>query len=85
MFINTIPANDPERLACAFVISEGINGEGGYSSPESGASSYCPGLTKDNGGGLTLGVCEKAVVHIQPWSTTSTTFTMPPTLKVKAE
>ncbi len=81
----TIPATDQERLACAFVIAEGINGYGGYSSPESGASSYCPGLTKANGGGLTLGVCEKAVVHIQPWSTTSTTYTMPPTLRIKAE
>ncbi len=81
----TVPANDQERLACAFVIAEGINGYGGYSSPESGASSYCPGLTKANGGGLTLGVCEKAVVHIQPWSTTSTTYTMPPTLRIKSE
>lgn len=81
----TVPANDQERLACAYVVAEGINGEGGYSSPEAGASSYCPGLTKANGGGMTLGVCEKAVVHIQPWSTTSTTYTMPPTWKVKAE
>lgn len=81
----TIPATDQERLACTGVISEGINGYGGYASPESGASMYCPGLTKANGGGLTLGVCEKAVVHIQAWSATSTTFTMPPTLKVKAE
>lgn len=81
----TVPANDQERLACAYVVAEGINGEGGYSSPQAGASSYCPGLTKANGGGLTLGVCEKAVVHIQPWSTTSTTFTMPPTIRIKAE
>jgi len=81
----TVPATDQERLACAYVISEGINGYGGYSSPEAGVSNYCPGLTKANGGGLTLGVCEKAVVHIQPFSAVSTTYTMPPTLKVKAE
>ena len=66
-------------------VSEGVNGYGGYSSPESGASMYCPGLTKANGGGLTLAQCEKAVVHIQAWSATSTTYTMPPSFKVKAE
>lgn len=81
----TIPATDQERLACTGAISEGINGYGGYSSPESGASMYCPGLTKANGGGLTLAVCEKAVVHIQAWSATSTTYTMPPSFKVKAD
>jgi hypothetical protein len=81
----TVPANDGERLACDFHIAEGINGVGGYSSPDRGASNYCPGLTKANGGGLSLGVCEKAVVHIQPWSATSTTFTMPPSVKIKAE
>ena len=46
---------------------------------------YGPGLTKANGGGLTLAVCEKAIVHIQAWSATSTTYTMPPSFKVKAE
>lgn len=81
----TVPASDNERLACAFVIGEGINGFGGYSSPESGASMWCPGLTKANGGGLTLAVCEKAVVHIQPWSVSNTTYTAPPTLRLKPE
>lgn len=81
----TVPATDQERLACATVIAEGINGYGGYSSPESGVSNYCPGFTKANGGGITLGVCEKAVVHVQAWSATSTTYTMPPTMKIKAE
>jgi hypothetical protein len=80
----TKPANDAERLACAFAIAEGI-AVGNYSSPESGASSWCPGLTKANGGGLTLGVCEKAVVHIQPWSFTSTTYTPPPIVRLKPE
>lgn len=81
----TVPATDQDRLACTGVVAEGTNGYGGYASPESGASMYCPGLTKANGGGLTLGVCEKAVVHVQAWSQTSTTYTMPPTLKLKAE
>ena len=80
----TVPANDTERLACTGVIAEGIS-VSGYSSPESGASSWCPGLTKANGGGIALAACEKAVVHIQPWSNTSTTFTAPPTVRVKPE
>lgn len=81
----TVPANDAERLGCAFVVSEGLNGVGGYSSPERGVSEWCPGLTKANGGGLALGVCEKAVVHIQPWSVTSGIYTPPPIVRVKAE
>lgn len=81
----TAPTTDAERLACAFAIAEGINGEGGYSSPDSGGSMYCPGLTKANGGGLTLAACEKAVVHIQPWSSTSTTYPPPPYVKMKIE
>lgn len=81
----TPPANDDERLACAFVIAEGINGQGGYSSPDSGGSMYCPGLTKANGGGLVLGACEKAVVHIQAYDVASTAYTAPPSVKVELE
>lgn len=81
----TIPANDNERLGCAYWVSEGTNGAGGFSSPDHGGSAYCPGLTKANGGGLQLGVCEKAVVHIQPYSYTSTAYTPPPTVKVRPE
>jgi hypothetical protein len=80
----TKPANDQERLVCANVIAEGI-AVSGYGSPESGASSWCPGLTKANSGGLVLAACEKAVVHIQPWSFASTTFTAPPTVRLKPE
>ncbi|MDB4934184.1 MAG: hypothetical protein JWP87_1156 [Labilithrix sp.] len=80
----TTPANDSERLVCANVIAEGIS-VSGYGSPESGASSWCPGLTKANSGGLTLAACEKAVVHIQPWSYASTTYTAPPIVRVKPE
>lgn len=81
----TVPADAAERLGCAFTVAEGLGAPGGYSSPERGVSDWCPGLTKANGGGLTLGVCEKAVVHIQPWSMVSTTFTAPPLLRVRPE
>ncbi len=81
----TPPANDSERLACTGQISEGISWGAGYSSPEAGASSWCPGLTKANGGGIALAACEKAVVHIQAYSTTSATYTAPPYLRVKPE
>lgn len=81
----TLPASDIERLGCATVVSEGLNGPGGYASPELGVSGWCPGLTKANGGGLTLGVCEKAVVHIQPYSFGSQTLPAPPTVKLKPE
>ena len=69
---------------CDRLLAEGI-AVSGYSSPESGASSWCPGLTKANGGGLALGVCEKAVVHIQAWSLVSTTYTPPPIVRLKPE
>lgn len=81
----TVPANDTERLGCAFVVAEGTNGAGGYASPESGGSPYCPGLTKANGGGLQLGVCEKAVVHIQPYDYTSASFQAPQRLRLRPE
>ena len=81
----TPPANDNERLACTGQISEGIAWGAGHSSPEAGASQWCPGLTKGNGGGITLAACEKAVVHIQAYSMTSATYTAPPYLRVKPE
>lgn len=82
---STIPTTDTERLACEAVIAEGTNASGGYGSPQSGGSSYCPGLTKANGGSLTLGICEKAVVHVQSYSYTSSTYTPPPTIRLRAE
>lgn len=81
----TAPASDAERQACTGVVSEGASGAGGYGSPEPGASTWCPGLTKANGGGIALGVCEKAVVHAQPWSNASTSFPPPPQFRFKAE
>jgi hypothetical protein len=80
----TVPANDSERLACTGVISEGLSSSN-YSSPQSGVSSWCPGLTKANGGGIALAACEKAVVHIQPYSTTLANYPPPPLVRVKPE
>ncbi|MBN9165402.1 MAG: hypothetical protein BGO98_29055 [Myxococcales bacterium 68-20] len=81
----TIPANDDDRLGCAFVVAEGTNSAGGYASPESNGSGFCPGLTKANGGGLQLGVCEKAVVHIQPYDYKNASFPAPPRIRLRPE
>lgn len=81
----TVPANNTERYQCAFWVAEGTNGAGGYASPEAGGSMWCPGLTKDNGGDLQLMACEKAVVHIQPYDYTSSSYTPPPRIKVRLE
>jgi hypothetical protein len=81
----TPPANDTERLACFSVIAEGVGGAAGMSSPENGTSQWCPGLTKANGGGLSLAACEKAVVHLQAFSTTNASYTPPATIRFKPE
>jgi hypothetical protein len=81
----TAPTTDTERLACTGVVSEGASGAGAYASPEPGASTWCPGLTKSNGGGISLAVCEKVVVHAQPWSFTSATYTPPPQFRFQAD
>jgi hypothetical protein len=79
------PPTDADRQACTGVVAEGSSGTGAYASTESGGSSWCPGLTKANGGAISLAVCEKAVVYITPFSSTSTTYTPPPTLRISAE
>ena len=81
----TVPVTPIEREVCSPVISEGIGGAGAYTSPEAGGSDWCPGLTKANNGGLSLGVCEKAVVYMQPYSVTSTSFTPPTTMKISLQ
>ncbi len=83
---STRPSTDTDRKTCTGVSSEGKNGTVTAAvSPEAGASVYCPGLTKTNGYGVTIGVCEKVIVHVQPWSTTSTTYPPPPSIKLKIE
>lgn len=76
------PTTDAERKACTGTASEGGST---YFSPEANGSSYCPGLTKANGGGLVLGACEKAVIHAQPYSMTSTSFTPPTQIRARLE
>jgi hypothetical protein len=80
-----IPATNFEREVCSPVVSEGYNGAGAYDSPEANESGWCPGLTKGNGGGLSLGVCEKAVVFMQPYDAASTVLTPPLTMKVSLQ
>jgi hypothetical protein len=79
------PSTDAEKQVCSGVVSEGASGFGGYASPEPGLSTWCPGLTRANGGGLALGVCEKAVVYMQPYNNASTIYTPPQTIRLKPE
>lgn len=83
----TKPVTTSEREGCIGAIAEGSDGPGAYSAPEPdrGGAIYCPGLTKANGGGLLLAVCEKAVVRIQPYSMTNPTFTPPPQIRIRPE
>ncbi|MFO0674839.1 MAG: hypothetical protein U0235_35350 [Polyangiaceae bacterium] len=82
----TAPTTDDERLQCTGFLSEGANGAAGdYRSPESNGSNWCPGLTKTNGGGLSLAACERAVVWVSPYSATSVYYTPPSAIRLKAE
>jgi hypothetical protein len=82
----TRPSSATDRQECTGVVSEGKNGAVPAAlSPEAGASNWCPGLTKTNGYGVTIGVCERVVVHIQPYSMTSTAYPPPPSIKLKIE
>jgi len=84
---STKPVTAVEREGCVGAIAEGIEGPGAFTAPEPdrGGAVYCPGLTKANGGGLALAVCEKAVVRIQPYSMTDPTFTPPPQIRFRPE
>jgi hypothetical protein len=67
----TVPSTDLEMLACEGHAAAGYWADaGGYGAPASDnlrGSFYCPGLTKDNGGGVTLAACEKAAVVVEPF------------------
>ena len=70
----TVPTTLTQALQCTGVISEGLSGYGGYGAPEPDDDNedYCPGLTVANGGAtLSLPVCGKAVVFMQPWEQSS--------------
>ena len=76
------PPVDRTQCAPGTVVSEGTSGAAGaYASPSGGGSTWCPGLTKTNGGGLAMGVCEVATVYISPYNNVSTIFTPPPKIQ----
>lgn len=77
----TPPPSDGERLQCTGFVAKGAP----HLSPDANGSANCPGLTKANGGGITLNTCEKAVVHIQTFDITSPALTAPPSVKIKAD
>jgi hypothetical protein len=82
---STVPSTQAGLEACTGAVAEGLDGAGAHNSPESGTSLYCPGLTKGGGDGLTLAACGRAVVLVQPYSTTDKTYTVPTTLKVELQ
>ncbi len=82
---STVPTTQSQLEACTGFVAEGANGAGGHNSPQPGASQFCPGLTKANGGGLTLAACGTAVVLIQPYSTTSSSYTPPTSLTIELQ
>ncbi|MGO8991791.1 MAG: hypothetical protein ACLQVI_00575, partial [Polyangiaceae bacterium] len=82
---STVPATQSALEACTGYVSEGAKGAGGYDSPSPGTSEYCPGLTKANGGGLPLAACATAVVLVQPYSTTETSYTPPTSLSIELQ
>ena len=65
--------------------TRGVAGTTQLTSPSSGGSRYCPGLTKANGGGITLASCERAVVYIQPYNETSPLYPPPATMYLRPE
>ena len=82
---STVPATQAQLENCTGYVAEGSLGAGGHTSPQSGTSSFCPGLTKAKGDGLTLAACATAVVLIQPYSTTSASYTPPTSLTIELQ
>ncbi len=74
-----VPTLDAERKSCTRI------GESKPLSPEAGGSSWCPGLTKANGAGLSLPTCAKAVVLAQPYDPASTSYPSPAAIRIQAE
>ncbi len=82
---STVPTSDADRQQCTGFVGEGSSATGAYTSPESNGSVWCPGLTKANNAGISLGVCERVVVQTQPYSLTSTVYSPPPTVRLRVE
>jgi hypothetical protein len=64
----TAPVTDDERKQCTGYVANGSGGAGARASTQSNGSSFCPGLTKANGGGVVLNACDKAVILVIPYS-----------------
>ena len=68
---------------CTGYVAEGTLGTGGHASPESAGASFCPGLVGADA--LSLPACGRAVVFVQAFSITSSSYTPPPTLKIQLQ
>ncbi len=66
LYYRRYPVSARDKMKCVGAISKGVAG-GGLGAPalDCGASMRCPGLTKENEGGIRLGVCESAAVRVQ--------------------
>jgi hypothetical protein len=82
---STVPSTQAQLEQCTDYVAEGEFGAGGHASPQSGSDDYCPGLTKAGGDGLTLAACATAVVLIQPYSTTNSSYTPPTSLTIELQ
>jgi hypothetical protein len=71
----TVPTTDAQRIACTGVVANGTTGGGSFSSTNAAGSQWCPGITKANGGSVTLQPCATAVILVQPYDITQ--FTEP--------
>ena len=76
----TVPTSDAARMVCTGVVANGTSGGGAYDSTNDQGSAWCPGMTKANGGSITLPPCGTAVVLVQPYDVTQ--FTAPTQLDI---
>ena len=82
---STVPSTQSQLEACTGYVAEGLDGAGAHNSPEANGDLYCPGLLKSRNEGLSIPACGRAVVVVQPYSTTDKTYTVPTTLKVELQ
>jgi hypothetical protein len=78
---SSVPTSDADRIACSGFVANGSAGGGAYASTTSNGSTYCPGMTKANGGSITLQPCDKAVLLVQQYDATQ--YTAPTQLAIQ--
>lgn len=71
----TVPTSNADRAACTGFVANGTSGGGALTSSNAAGSQWCPGVTKANGGSITLPPCATAVVLVQGYDPTQ--FTTP--------